>query len=344
MNDLTKANLPQPSKSTVAMFVQDAMDMEVSIFTLKNTAQKTAEEAVKIKERAEGNLSWRENVKKEKEANYEKCIAERNWHTKYTAFKEIFFPETIGAFFKWLFGVLFLYGALYGFTTAIVSTITPNLNVMIIFQIYTVSFLGLCALIYLIVCLYKKRKHKWHLENHDSNIERSHTELEAAKEALEAQKKESKIGMSKSLLLSQHAEMLENQAKIISENLKNHYSLGIIPPDYRDMVRVTYINRAFRNDQVDTMREATLLCDRDVHHEIIKGALVDIATSLHSISDTLISINTNIDMLSADICNMVEAQNKTLAETKSARYAAEAVKTSTDRLVMYEEMKRNGTY
>ena len=139
--------------------------------------------------------------------------------------------------------------------------------------------------------------------------------------------------------MEEHAAKLEKSAAEIDAALQKHYSLSIIPPDYRDMVHVLYINRAFRNDQVDTMREATLLCDRDIQHSEVIGGLHEIASAIQSLSSVLEDISYKIDIMNAELKSIADGQDKLLSETESARYAAEAVRNSQESLLWFEQQK-----
>ncbi len=133
--------------------------------------------------------------------------------------------------------------------------------------------------------------------------------------------------------------MLRKNASEIDSMLKQHYSLGVIPPDYRDMLRVLYIQRAFRNDQVDTMREATLLCDRDIYHIEIKNGLSEIANAIQSLSSTLNEISWNITRMNSELRDIANGQERLISEIESARYATEAVQKSQENIVWYERQK-----
>ena len=120
--------------------------------------------------------------------------------------------------------------------------------------------------------------------------------------------------------------------------------MNIIPPDYRRLECLVWIDYAFRNDQVDTMREATLQCDKWVRHQDTMEALRDLAENIRSVADLLRNMNDNISMMNQDLYRIAEAQEKQLSESQSARYAMESVQKSTERLAMYEDMKRAGTF
>ena len=105
------------------------------------------------------------------------------------------------------------------------------------------------------------------------------------------------------------------------------------------MVHVLYINRAFRNDQVDTMREATLLCDRDIQHSEVIGGLHEIASAISSLAPVLEDISYKINIMNAELKSIADGQDKLLSETESARYAAEAVQNSQETLLWYEQQK-----
>lgn len=139
--------------------------------------------------------------------------------------------------------------------------------------------------------------------------------------------------------LAKHADLLEAKAAEIDTALQKHYSLGIIPPDYRDMIRVLYMDRAFRNDQVDTMREATLICDRDIHHREVIDSLHEIASAIQGLSSVLEDISYKISIMNAELKSIADGQDKLVSETESARYATEAVQKSQENIVWYERQK-----
>ena len=136
----------------------------------------------------------------------------------------------------------------------------------------------------------------------------------------------------------------ENSASKIEAALQKNYALNIIPPDYRRFECLAWIDYVFRNDQVDTMREATLQCDKWVRHNDTMKALKELAENIRSVAVLVENMNSNISMMNQDLFRIAEAQEKQLSESQSARYAMESVQKSTERLAMYEDMKRVGTF
>ncbi len=341
-------DVKQLPKETVAKFVNDAAEMETNSFSLKETAKETETQARSLKHQAANTLNnSREAVKTAKQklekAEKEQDIARNEAESK---FKFSLFDG-----FPW--GILILVGVFYAYIPLIIGLtifkLSPDVYPEELLTWITLYIFGY-LIYFFIFSVFKiakdKKSHNKELESKISHARTAEEHLSKCKaeydnlvRANNKQAQTSKEQEQKARELEEHALMLRKHASEIDAALKQHYSLGVIPPDYRDILRVLYIQRAFRNDQVDTMREATLLCDRDIYHIEIKNGLSEIANAIQSLSSTLNEISWNIARMNSELRDIADGQDKLLSETESARYATEAVKKSQEDLVWYERQK-----
>lgn len=128
-----------------------------------------------------------------------------------------------------------------------------------------------------------------------------------------------------------------------SVEIRNHlawlYSINIIPPRYQRFDCISIIDDLFINDQVDTMRDATLLCDERIHWGNVEDSLRELVQTLYCVREAMESIARDVSMMSQDLFRIAETQGEMLSEAKCTRYATEAVKRSTERLEFYEHIK-----
>ena len=118
----------------------------------------------------------------------------------------------------------------------------------------------------------------------------------------------------------------------ISKDLNEYYQANIIPPDYRNAGCVELIDYVFRNDQADTMREATLLCNQYQWHGDLMKTLHSLGQIMVGINNSINHLNTGLTSLRDDIDSFANGQTTLANETKLARYAAESTAKSMDYL------------
>lgn len=181
-------------------------------------------------------------------------------------------------------------------------------------------------------------------DNKESILNRAEQNFKDSKKILDDAKKKFAEAQTFSKELIAHADKLDKNAAEVESALQKNYALNLIPPDYRRLQCLVWIDYAFRNDQVDTMREATLQCDKWVRHNDVMTALRELAENIRSVAVLLDDMNANIAMMNQDLLNIAQAQEKQLSETKSARYAMESVKRSTEKLEWYEDLKYRGAF
>lgn len=125
---------------------------------------------------------------------------------------------------------------------------------------------------------------------------------------------------------------LEQSVEELKGKLNTYYQKNIVPPDYRNFPCVLVIEYVFRNDQADTMREATLICDDHIRHGEVLVVLKGLAETMRGLGNTLNRLSSTIEDIDQDIKRLSSSQEALVSETKASRYAAEALKSSTERL------------
>lgn len=159
-----------------------------------------------------------------------------------------------------------------------------------------------------------------------------------------------------------HAQL--NQVKQSIQDLEaqrtRFYAIGIIPPDYREIDQIYQFDQIFRNDLADNMREAIKIYEERVFRgEVIRG-IGNIVASINNLTGvmsglarTIESVQTQVSFLSQDVYQMAQSQAAQQAESqaqlesimsnaKATRFAAEAVRENSEKLVRYEEDRRKG--
>lgn len=343
-------NIQQLPKEAVAKFVNDAAEMEVNSYSLKETA-KTIKKEIDDKKASESKqLENKSRELKNQKSRYEELREKAQNYTPKKHQKDdpmvyaiigAFLDQSVSAVFGTLMLVIACTAALAVavfsiFAEQIPASFPPWSYMEIIFFIFA-------AFSIIFVIVFGKRAFK---KQYKETTQAIYDQAEKEKEQLDKLQAEydklimiHRHNQTKNNNLCNHATALEKSAAEIDTALQKHYSLGIIPPDYRDMVHVLYINRAFRNDQVDTMREATLLCDRDIQHSEVIGGLHEIASAISSLAPVLEDISYKISIMNAELKSIADGQDKLVSETESARYAAESVKNTQETLVWYEQQK-----
>ena len=328
-------NVQQLPKETVATFVSHAAEMETSSYSLKETARNIRQEIVEKTRQTTNTLAHYSNQMQMQKECYTDAQDFANGYT-WKKHKSMH-SSCLNAVILMLstFVAPFFIGPALAFINHIIWHI--DIDVLWFFLPGTIIYLVFIIIGNRFLCRqhYKSEKKRYKKKAAEEKEKLDQCEAEYRNYTHTHQTILKKLDS-----LNDHAHELDESATKIDEALKKHYSVGIIPPDYRDMIRVLYINRAFRNDQVDTMREATLICDRDIHHSEIVDSLNEIASAITGLSSILQDISYKVSIMNAELKSIADGQDMLLSETVSARYAAEAIKKSQENLVMYEDMKR----
>lgn len=319
MNELTKTNQDLEKKEALGQYVHDMVDLEIRAFSLRKTAEETRKEAERKERAANGQLKEVQREIKNREDDLQRAQREKVSSTPIKhgviAFFISFLPASVMMSIYYMdedmTGWAIGFGAIFSFV------------------------------IFLMVMVLRIGEERKAIAN---NIIVQEKLLDKSKTSYSNKVKmyEGEICCVQSLF--EYADQLDKDIAEIETTLQKNYALKIIPPDYRRLECLVWIDYAFRNDQVDTMREATLQCDKWVRHTDTMKALKELAENIRSIAVLLENMDSNISMMNQDLFRIAEAQEKQLSESQSARYAMESVQKSTERLAMYEDMKRAGTF
>ena len=325
MGELTTKKQNLPKKEAIGQYVHDMLDLEIRAHSLRQTAEETRKKAEEEERKAGSNLNYR---KKEKERTFE------NWQDSLHKGMSLNWSgeNTCGLVAALFFGLPTLIAGIYHLSSEYGESITG-----IICTIIGVIILGGYSCWYIA---------KWNsasesYENTLKSLENDYNQSEQKLAIASKERNQTEIYIQKLLA---HADQLDKDIAEIEKSLQHNYALNIVPPDYRRLECLVWIDYAFRNDQVDTMRQATLQCDKWTRHGEQMKVLNELARQFRSIRELLETMNGNISMMNQDLFRIAEAQEKQLSETQSARYAMESVQKSTETLAMYEEMKRYGTF
>ncbi len=333
MNELTKTNQNLTKKEALGQYVHDMVDLEIRAFSLRKMTEDAREEVMGINQHI---VQETNRINKEKEDVYKKYdsvtnkMAHRSLGGELAQVMYDWWLDSWGAIFLVLPLIVWgIFIIIRSFQGTVDEVIFPTL-------------LGLIALyllqIFIAVPVAKVRL------NDDSSV-RYYTKKcrEIEEKYLDLQKYIETQEKYAATLLA-YADGIDGEVVKIETALQKNYALNIIPPDYRRLECLVWIDYAFRNDQVDTMREATLQCDKWVRHNDTMKALKELAENIRSVAVLLENMDSNISMMNQDLFRIAEAQEQQLSESQSARYAMESVQKSTERLAMYEDMKRAGTF
>ena len=179
-------------------------------------------------------------------------------------------------------------------------------------------------------------------------------------------------------IVNKQISLIEGNIETVSTQINEFYSMNLIPPDYRSLECVIAFNQMFRNDLVDNMREAALLYEERVFRgEMIKGldniykaintlggmmsetisVLRNIESNTNRMCDELIDISSNLvrmnvnvtghlstisSNLSSGLDSIADSQRDIASELEYSRYANEAIRTNSDRIIWYTEQHRQG--
>ena len=339
MGELTTKKQNLPSKETVGQYVHDMLDLEIRAHSLRQTAKESRRLGNNLVQQAFNN--W-ERSKSNGENILQKVKASEKEVSKISNYRKYYFREMGSNYFILCLSYLLIGCALL---VALFFVITSD-NFSLDDQEAIMPFGGILFFMFgfIIHSIHSRVKYRKELRSKKQKLEDDKKAYKQAENCIMSAKKEYDEKLNYMSLLQTHANQLETDAAEIENALEKNYSLNIVPPDYRRLECMVWIDYAFRNDQVDTMREATLQCDKWTRHGEMMNVLNELARNFRSIENLLQKINANISMMNQELFRIAEIQEMRLSETQSARYAMESVQKSTEKLAMYEEMKRNGTF
>ncbi|MBO5005995.1 MAG: ABC transporter permease [Clostridia bacterium] len=337
MGELIENQENLSKKEALGAYVHDMVDLEIRALSLRETAKESRKKAEEEELKANDNYTYWKRKKTEIDNTVSTILFRKNTLTSEECSK-----KTWSDFFNTGFAAgLILFSLLFIILGIIVSFAAEFWTSGAIF--FAIP-LGIWLITIIIVGLTSGNTYICDLEKLDTELEELKPKCEQSKHDLANAEKELAEAQTFSKELIAHADKLDKNAAEVESALQKNYALNLIPPDYRRLQCLVWIDYAFRNDQVDTMREATLQCDNWVRHNDVMTALRELAENIRSVAVLLDDMNANIAMMNQDLLNIAQAQEKQLSETKSARYAMESVKRSTEKLEWYEDLKYRGAF
>ena len=363
--NLEKRNETAVSKSNVAAFVHDMKELEIKQFTLRKLHEKCVEERNRTKNNDENKFSateyaYQTATKKLNDALQNRKIKPQEIVEKPKQVKE---PMSIGLLFliplpifhiiSILIDQLILYPYQRKNHVAIPEQMIWGILALLIIALIILQIMNHQIAEYRFIN-YNKKKEKYeqyiqslseyeqqeqHLSNCQNQYALAQKEfIHAKKQREEAQKQIEKLDCI-AKLLAQHIAEIESKKDQL-------YALNIVPPDYRTLDSLIEFDQMYRNDLVDTMREAVLIYEERVARKVLIRGIEKIYTMLgkltsamHNIESALYSIQSEVSMMSDDVYKIATSSEKfrddMLSESRAARYAAEALQESTERCEWY---------
>lgn len=227
-----------------------------------------------------------------------------------------------------------------------------------------------------------KTEQQTELENYKKELSQKLSERKAlsAQQFHEKTEAENEMSCEQKLYaeLTERIDDISEKLETVDSQLTEFYSVNLIPPDYRSLECVIAFNQMFRNDLVDTMREAALLYDERVFRgEMIKGlnniykainelgglmsetvsVLREIESNTSRMCDELVDVSSNLVRMNANVTghlstmsanlssglnSIANGQRRIESELEYSRYSTEAIRANSDRMRWYTEQRWQG--
>lgn len=143
---------------------------------------------------------------------------------------------------------------------------------------------------------------------------------------------------------------LESAITRTTQDRERFYSVNIVPVDYRTIQCVFYLDHAFRNDLVDTVRQGIDRYELSEYRTAVLGGIYSIVSKLdqmtglmRDLGHQLSSIQSEVSFMSNDLYNMAEEQsrkqteigNRILEESRLRRKVTEELNENAERIARY---------
>lgn len=356
------SNLPEV-RNEVAVYVSDMAKMELSAFTLDKMAEDCLDRGQKIEKTAQEQFlqKRRDVMMVENELNE----ALNELQAKNKEFDKI--NNIANRKSRGLLGSLFsaFLKILWSWVTIVI--VVGSIVISAILGGGTITFEALVGagivliLIFLVSMSYyyqhrdKKEERQLADKRNEAvkesakSVNRVELKLKGKKDELEKNKKLLDIAIGRNKILMLQAEEHRKASDEIRTQLKKCYALGVVPPDYRTIDCVIFLDKIFQSKQVQTMREAIKLYEEQVFRgELQKGVdkiynewnkLSDsmryMRSAMESVRNTVSLMGQDMVQVSQDAAINVSRQKQILAETKSTRYAVESMQIAQERCEWY---------
>lgn len=345
------------SKKTLAEFVDDAIDMEVKIYSLRDLADKLRKKGREISSRASSKITQMEKRVRDNQGMSTQELAIRN-EIKANEDKIKELEKTLGDEIKY-------YSSMQGNGSIIVSAIVTLLVVAVICSVimtlvlfplseldglaeFLESILMAATMLIIVVAeviviksgLSKKKKKvlkqaKEHVAKRTEPLEKRIVELKKQLENPSLAK--SRIGNEELAIIRnncaidrQNAQKLfdeamecDSKAMEIENILKQCYAQSnIVPPDYRYVDCLLVLQHAFRNGLADNMKEAVLYYEqKEFRNEVIRG-VNNIHDMLGQLANTMAEVRGVLNSIDGNV-NAIMRNQEISNNIQSARMYAE---------------------
>lgn len=352
------ANELTVTKEQTAKFVHDAMEMETAAFTLERAIEECREQKRQLLNKAHTNVNSAKtklNKAQDNLNNIQSKLTQMRSNPPKLDFSESVLPPAIviGGI---LDAIIVLILIMINFGNP--DTITGFGFILAIIPAPLISgFIGyLFALSELNTATIK---YKNEIQNEEVAYNKMNNKLTQATKNYNL----ALVYLSKTKAVAEPFDVqiakLKDERDTIRNNLTNFYKLSVIPPDYRYSDCVFELNRIFRNDLADTMKEAILLYEDRVYKGTTLKLFGQIYEKLNEISNTMSdltsyvsSINSNVKLMSQDLYTIAErmaqgqkdqqaSTDELIRETQLSRYASER---AADSAAYLEWHQRNQNY
>lgn len=351
------------TKNKISTFIHDMKELEQQQFTLKETRAKCISRRQTTSENAKHKISEAENACRQTDINLNQALKNRIPKPK-----EVSEPkkvrEPFGLFVS-LILLLFVYTPI-AIAIAIMIAYSP---IMLLLPeakdandtvVVLGSFLALLLAGFNNIMVnrryrrYKKKLKKYlqylesnkNYEQQEENIKNCQEQCKLAQKMSENAKIYNSDAKTQIEKLNLMIEFLSLHISKIEDQKNQLYTVGIVPPDYRKLDCLIEFDQMFRNDLVDTVREAIKTYEERVFRgEVVRGVekiynmLGNLSASMQNIEKTLYSIQSEVRLMSDEIYNIASAtesfQSSMLSESRAARYAAEALQKSQEKCESY---------
>jgi len=368
-----------PSKSTLKSYVHDAAELEFSLFRLQESRKKLKEKLDEAKRedptrdirvpRYETEIKPSKNLipYRTPSPEEEEKVMNESEKTK----KELSFASGCRGF------VISIPLVIIGTIVSVVASVDIGAIFLVIGFVlpYVMSMYAKLTLSKKNAKLREEAKQKYHQELNEYNDEarRKNEEEERRYQSLCAQcavenpkirernaqrRKDYEAACAKArvphdrkiAMLEAQLSELDSAITRTTQDRERFYSVNIVPVDYRTIQCVFYLDHAFRNDLVDTVRQGIDRYELSEYRTAVLGGIYSIVSKLdqmtglmRDLGHQLSSIQSEVSFMSNDLYNMAEEQsrkqteigNRILEESRLRRKITEELNENAERIARY---------
>ena len=331
------------SKKTLAEFVDDAIEMEVKIYSLRDLADKLRKKGREISSRASSKITQMEKRVRDNQGMSTQELAIRN-EIKANEDKIKELEKTLGDEIKY-------YSSMQGNGSIIVSAIVTLLVVAVICSVimtlvlfplseldglaeFLESMLMAATMLIIVVAeviviksgLSKKKKKalkqaKEHVAKRTEPFERRLKELQKqledpnlakrriGNEEIEIIRNNCAVERQNAQKLYDEANECDTKAFEIASILKQCYEKSnIVPPDYRYVDCLVVLQHAFKNGLADNMKEAVLYYEqKEFRNQVIRG-VNNIHDMLGHLANTMAEVRGVLNSIDGNVASIMRNQ------------------------------------